>query len=197
MISGAVIMAACTDSKPGVVSGPGPTTNPTGVPTTTSTGGTVTEDGGPVPDGSATGTADPTVVCGAVKFGNSAVEELADAPDVTPPTGGTITPGRYVLSSIIGVAPPDAGGPTGYYARKAILFTADGTFAFLQAEGNTTDGVGETVLTGGTFTVDGTNLVTKTYCPDNTGAVVTYPFSASGARVALLRGSRWEVYQKK
>jgi hypothetical protein len=199
LVGSTLAFAACTDSKPAATDSTSPP-SPTST-TTTTTPNTIAKGDAGTGNGSDAGpkgpTGDPTLVCASVAYGARAVQEMADAVTLDEPTGGTIAPGRYVLSQIRGLATVDGGAPTEYEARKAILFTDAGTFAFIQSEGNTTDGVGPSVVTGGTYQTSGVTLTTKDYCPENTGAVVSYPYSAGGNRFALRRGNRWEIYQRK
>lgn len=188
----AAAMGACTDSRPSATWGP---SGPLGSPTSTATALPASGDGGP--SDAAVPAIAPEVVCAKVTHGASGVEEVAE-PGVPPePSGGTILPGRYALSQVVSYV-PDGGGPTGYFARKTLLFVEGGAYAFLESDGNTTDGVGPSTVTGGTFTVQQTKLVLNQVCPsDGAGATQTFSFSAAPTRLAIRRGERWEIYQRK
>lgn len=193
VVSSALGFAACTDSRPATSSGGEPTASP---PSVSPPNGNAGDAGGKTNDSGPGPAVDPALVCASVSYGASGVEEVAEPGPVPEPSGGDIVPGRYVLTQVLGYR-PGGDGPTGYFARKAVLFGEGGTFAMLESEGDTTNGVGPSTVTGGTYEIQQTNLVAKQVCPEDTGVVTTYPFSASGARFALRSGDRWEIYQRK
>lgn len=181
----AVALAGCSDRNPPISSSGGTSSTPP-----------PRADGGKPPgsDGGA-GPADAAAMdCSKAVQRGSAVQEIAMVGKNETPAGGTIASGSYVLKEIytglpVGTEPVEA--LTEYFAQKTLTLDMEaGTYLMIAAEGQ--GAVGPAVVSGGTFSVTGSELVLTNTCPG--GSDRTYGFTAAGLAVILFNGTHQELF---
>jgi hypothetical protein len=140
---------------------------------------------------------DAAATCAAAMQEGREVEEITQDYPLADASGGSITPGTYLLTQLDTYEVIDAGGDpeglnsvaTGYTAAKTLVLGADGTFWLVEATGTEDAGLGASMTSGGVYTVSGTNLVLASSCPPAAaGTTVMYPYIAQGGSLSLYDG---------
>lgn len=170
------------DERP-AASGGGGTTNPGG-PSSPGTGSSGSTDGG-----AATDSGDDPDACGVVEQASpDEVQELAISSDPPPPLGGTIAPGKYILSEMNAYVGEETvpGGPgpglTGVVGRGTIVINGTTMRVLRSRSGGDAGAVSEEGSYA--FEVKGTSVDRKKSCPSS-GAEGEIPFTATTGSFAL------------
>lgn len=158
-------------------------TGGTGAGGTGGTSGDASEDGN---TGGVSGSVGDSGECSTFANTSGVVELIEIA--ATPPaqTGGSITPGKYILTGYSRYTDPGGNsGPTGQTLKETLTFTAT-TLESVEAVGTVEAGIGGDERNTYAYTTAGSNLALAPACGPAPGQAVQYTAATSDAGVTSI-----------